>query len=136
MNNKRFAISLHILTLLTLRKEERLCSEFIASSININPVTVRKELSNLHRHGLVDTKEGKSGGTTLSKPADTITLAEIYISVRGENNLGAMFKEPNLQCPVGRQINRELKKLYLSAEDALIDNLKSITLSSFCKDFI
>jgi DNA-binding IscR family transcriptional regulator len=136
MNNKRFATSLHILALLTLKKEERVCSDYIASSININPVTVRKELSNLHHYGFISTKEGKNGGTTLAKPADDISLADVYLSVRSKNILGTTFKDPNPQCPVGRQINRELEKLYLAAEDALLENLRTVSLSAFCKDFI
>ena len=69
MSNGRFSISLHILTLLDQGKDELLSSECLAGSININPVLVRKEIANLKKHGLVESKEGKAGGFTLGKPS-------------------------------------------------------------------
>ena len=77
MNNVRFATALHILTLLQLKPGELLPSEYIAGSINLNPAMVRKELSNLRNFGLVESKEGKGGGSTLAKPASEILLSDI-----------------------------------------------------------
>ncbi len=51
MNNARFQISVHILTLLAKAEGEALSSELIAGSININPVLVRKEISVLRKAG-------------------------------------------------------------------------------------
>ena len=78
MNNTRFSISLHILTLLARAEDELLSSEYIAGSININPVLVRKELINLRNQGLVASREGKNGGSYLNKPARDIYLSDIY----------------------------------------------------------
>jgi DNA-binding IscR family transcriptional regulator len=136
MDNKRFATSIHILALLTKANEERLCSDFIAGSININPVTVRKELSNLSKFGFITTKEGKGGGTALAKAAENINLADVYLSVRSKNILGNKPNDPNQQCPVGRQINRELEKIFLLAEDALLEQLRTKTLAEFAKQFV
>lgn len=44
MISGKFAISIHILTLLAKFPDVYLSSEFIASSINLNPVLVRKEI--------------------------------------------------------------------------------------------
>lgn len=44
MNNTRFATAIHIMTLLAESPQDWLTSEWIAGSININPVIVRKEL--------------------------------------------------------------------------------------------
>lgn len=57
----RFAISMHILTLLAKANGEWLPSDLLAGSININPVLVRKELINLRNKGLVVSREGKYG---------------------------------------------------------------------------
>ena len=53
MINGRFSIAIHILSLLNM--EEGVSSEYIASSININPVLVRKELSRLRKANLIVT---------------------------------------------------------------------------------
>lgn len=135
MNNSRFSVSLHILTLLELAGGERLSSEYIAGSININPVLVRKELSNLRNHGFVESKEGKGGGATLAQPAKDIRLADIYLAVSDRNILGNHKNDPNPNCPVGKQINTHLNELYTKAEQALIDNLSGKNLSDFCKKF-
>ncbi|MBV4357013.1 RrF2 family transcriptional regulator [Pinibacter aurantiacus] len=135
MSNSRFAISLHILTLLDLMGDELHSSEWIAGSININPVLVRKELSNLRQHGLVESKEGKNGGVYLAKPANKIHLSEIYEAVRQESALGTKRTDPNPKCKVGKQINKHLDSLYNEVEDTLMQKLGKKTLAEFAGKF-
>lgn len=135
MNNSRFAISLHILTLLDKAGEEVMSSEYIAGSININPVLVRKELINLRNYGFVNSKEGKNGGSFLAKSARNITLAEVYMAVRQNNLLGVSKNSPNPHCPVGKQINNRLNALYDSTEQVLIRELSDKTLAEFSMQF-
>ena len=135
MNNGRFSISLHILTLLDQAKGEVLTSDYIAGSININPVLVRKEIANLRKHGFVESKEGKGGGALLAKSAALINLGEVYRSVKHKSVLGESKNEPNPACRVGRQIGAHLEDLYSAAENALISNLATQTLADFSKKF-
>lgn len=134
MNNARFATALHILTLLAYADGERLSSEYIAGSLNTNPALVRKEISNLRKHGLLMSKEGKGGGTWLAKPAATILLADIYRAVVMAPLLGRA-NAPNPACPVGRQINGHLEQLYSYAEEALINQLGQTSLLDFTRRF-
>ena len=131
MNNSRFAIAIHILTLLHQEKGELVSSEYLAGSININPVLVRKELGNLAKAGLIASKEGKNGGSYLAKAAENITLDEVYMVVRQDYLLGQNKNTPNPQCPVGKQINGHLKSLYEVTELALISSLAKQTLADF-----
>jgi DNA-binding IscR family transcriptional regulator len=62
MISGKFAITIHILTLLSKFPEEYLSSEFIAESMNLHPVLVRKEIANLKKNNIVESKEGKNGG--------------------------------------------------------------------------
>jgi Rrf2 family protein len=135
MNNGRFSISLHILTLLDRFPDELVSSEFLAGSININPVLVRKELSNLKKHGLVESKEGKAGGFSLGKPSKQIRLSDIYKAVRQVPVLGHTKNEPNPKCAIGKQINKHLDNLYEEAEEALIKKLDKTTLADFSNRF-
>jgi len=134
MNNARFATSVHIVVLLALEKGALLSSEYIAGSININPAIVRKELSNLRANGLVLSKEGKNGGCSLAKSEEEILLSDIYNAVRQPSLLGK-FNDTNPKCPIGNQINENLNTIYNEAEEALINKLKTITLSDFCNQF-
>lgn len=135
MNNSRFPISLHILTLLARENGTLLSSDYIAGSININPVLVRKEISNLRNHGLVESKEGKNGGATLAKPAATILLSEIYHAVQQASLLGNSRNRPNPDCAVGKQINVHLDNLYEEIEGALLRKLEKMTLADFSGRF-
>lgn len=135
MNNGRFAISTHILTLLASAKGEVLSSEFIAGSVNINPVLIRKEIINLRKYGLVASKEGKNGGSYLNKPAKDIRMSDVYEAVRQASVLGQTKNRPNPKCPVGRQINDHLEDLYQKADQAILRDLDTITLEEFCGKF-
>ena len=134
MNNVRFATAMHILTLLAMQPGELMSSEYIAGSINVNAAVVRKELSNLRNCGLVESKEGKGGGSMLAKPADQILLSDIYQVVRQSSLLGRS-NDPNPACPVGKQINAHLEELYSEAEQALIQKLGKKTLADFTNQF-
>ena len=134
MNNGRFATALHILTLLELRKGELLSSEYIAGSIRVNPVIVRKEISNLRAHGIIESKEGKGGGYSLGKPAAQIRLSDVYRSVNELPILGRS-NDPNPDCVVGRQINLHLKDLFHKADEDFLKQLGKTTVAEFSKKF-
>jgi len=131
----RFAISMHILTLLAKANGEWLTSDFIAGSININPVLVRKEISNLRSNGLVTSREGKNGGSSLARSPEAIQLSDVFLATRQGAFLGTSRNSPNPNCPVGKQINHHLDDLYLDAERALIQQLGGTTLSEFSHRF-
>ncbi|WP_374165941.1 Rrf2 family transcriptional regulator [Arcticibacter sp. MXS-1] len=134
MNNVRFSTAIHILTLLAYSREELLSSDYIAGSININPVLVRKEIINLRKHGLIESKEGKGGGSRLARAPKEIKISDIYRIVRQTGILGKT-NDPNPACTVGRQINKQLEELSAIAERSVTDKLEQLTLEDFTKNF-
>ena len=108
MNNTRFATNIHIMTLLAKEPEKFLTSEWIAGSININPVIVRKELIILKKFGLIESRQGKDGGARILKNAVEISITEIYEVVRNSEILGKKNLNPNPKCTVGKDINKNL----------------------------
>lgn len=132
--NGRFPIAMHIMTLLCTA-DDYLSSDYMAGSINVNPVLVRKELSNLIKHQLITSREGKNGGYTLSKPATSISLASIYQSIKQGNVLGQAKNQPNPACPIGKQINNHLKDLDNEIEQAMLNKLGTTNLAEFCNKF-
>ena len=131
----KFAITLHILTLLTKSPDEFLSSEYIAGSMNINPVLVRKEISNLKKHNVVESREGKFGGTRLAKPASEISLEDIFNMTFDCVSLGYSKNDPNPNCPVGKKINQNLDVLYKSINTNICTQLKGMSLLQFTNDF-
>lgn len=126
---------MHILTLLAKAGSEWLTSDFLAASININPVLVRKEIGNLRRNGLVISREGKNGGSQLAKSARQIQVSDVFLATRQGAFLGTSRNTPNPNCPVGKDINQHLDNLYQEAEEALIQKLGDCTLETFSHRF-
>ncbi|WP_026705219.1 Rrf2 family transcriptional regulator [Flavobacterium soli] len=135
MLSGKFAITLHILTLLSKFPDEYLSSEFLAGSMNLHPVLVRKEIANLKKHNIVESKEGKNGGTKLLIPSKDITLDMIFKLTFEKVSLGFSKKDPNPDCPVGKQINQNLQLLYDSINDKISNQLNSISLLDFENKF-
>ncbi|MDE7272244.1 MAG: Rrf2 family transcriptional regulator [Lachnospiraceae bacterium] len=134
--SSRFTIAIHMLACMDVFKEEyKITSDFLASSINVNPVIIRKILSQLKDAGLIEVKRGP-GGATIAKPLDEITFFDVYQSVGciEENTLFHFHENPNPDCPVGRNIHQVLDDKLLRIQAAMEQELKSITLADMNAD--
>ena len=135
MNNTRFATAIHILTLLAKDPQEWLTSDWIAGSVNVNPVIVRKELINLKKSGLIESRQGKVGGVRIAKNPEQINISEIYESVKNTEVLGKRNQNPNPLCIVGKDINKNLDILFGETDDLVFQFLKEKKLSDFTNQF-
>lgn len=135
MNNTRFSTAMHILTLLSKSQDDWMTSDWIAGSININAAIVRKEISVLRNAGLIISKQGKEGGSQLGKSPELISLADVFITINESELMGKKNQNPNPDCPVGRQINKELDILYHQVDQKVFDFLKTKTLKDFGQQF-
>lgn len=135
MNNTRFATAIHILTLLAKDPQEWLTSDWIAGSVNVNPVIVRKELINLKKSGLIESRQGKVGGVRIAKNPEQINISEIYESVKNTEVLGKRNQNPNPLCSVGKDINKNLDILFDETDDLVFQFLKGKKLSDFTNQF-
>jgi DNA-binding IscR family transcriptional regulator len=135
MISGKFAITLHILTLLSKHPDEYLSSEYIAGSLNMNAVLVRKEIANLKRNKLVQSREGKHGGSRLLQPASAITLEDVFKMTFATATLGYSKNEPNPLCPVGRNINKNLSNLYDDINHKIGKQLSEVSLLNFADTF-
>lgn len=135
MNNTRFATAIHIMTLLADSPHDWLTSEWMAGSININPVIVRKELSVLREASLIISRQGKEGGSRLARNAGDITISEIYAAVKNTEVLGKKNLNPNPVCPVGKDINSHLNNLFSETNKLVAEFLGNKTLQAFTDQF-
>ena len=132
--NSRFAVAGHILTLLAGAGGEPLTSEHIAGSVNTNASLVRRLLSMLARAGLTTAQHGTGGGALLARPAESITLRDVYRAV-DEGELFALHRaRPNPACPVGRTIQGALETRIDAATRALEDELARTTVAEMARD--
>ena len=135
MNNTRFATAIHIMTLLAKDPQEWLTSDWLAGSINVNPVIVRKELGNLKTYGLIESRQGKDGGVRIGKKPEEVNVAEIYQAIKNSEVLGKKNQNPNPLCSVGKDINKNLNVLFIETDDLVFQFLKNKNLSDFTDQF-
>ncbi|WP_419868648.1 Rrf2 family transcriptional regulator [Chryseobacterium sp. CT-SW4] len=135
MNNTRFATAIHIMILLAKSPGEWLTSDWIAGSINVNSVIVRKEIGVLREAGLIVSRQGKEGGSQLAKNAEKIDIAEIYAAVKNSDVLGKKNQNPNPACSVGKEINNQLNVLFKDTDQLVLDFLKEKNLQDFSNQF-
>lgn len=126
--SSRFAVAVHILTLLAEAGGEPVTSEYIAGSVNTNPSLIRRLLSALARAGLTTSQLGTGGGALLARPADQITLLDVYRAV-DEGEVFGLHEQPNPACPVGRNIQGVLQGRIESARRAMESDLEHTTIA-------
>ncbi|MEO3945305.1 Rrf2 family transcriptional regulator [Gorillibacterium sp. CAU 1737] len=128
--NSRFAVAVHILSLLVTQRDERLSSDRIAESVNTNPVVIRRIIGMLNRAGLVQTMPGVAGAR-LTRLPEELTLLDIYWAVQDDPKEGlfAIHEHPNPDCPVGQNIQAALQGAFCRAQTAMERELSQVTLS-------
>jgi Rrf2 family protein len=124
----RFAMAVHVLTFLAYKEGDRVSSAFLASSVNTNPVTIRRLLLVLQRAKLVETCKGAGAGSRLSRSPRRIDLAEVYRAVEDSEAFASPRRKPNASCPVGHCIRGALDRIFASAQSALERDLAKTTL--------
>jgi len=76
--SSRFAVAVHVLTLMAWADDEPLKSEQVAESVNTNAVVIRRMLCELAESKLVVSQSGAMGGSKLARGPEQITFS-IYI---------------------------------------------------------
>lgn len=134
--SSRFTIAIHMFSCIhTFEKERKVTSDFLASSVEVNPVVIRRILLQLKAAGLVDVKRG-TGGAAIAKPLEEITFLDIYKAVECVEG-GELFhfhENPNIKCPVGRNIHNVLDEKLERVQEAMEQEMGSITLADVVKD--
>src|SRR6267143_1050560 len=76
--NNQFSVGVHIMTALGDHHGEQVTSAHLTASVRAHDSQVRSVLSKLVKAGLVVTSRGRNGFSSLSRPANKISLLEIY----------------------------------------------------------
>ena len=134
--SSRFTIAVHILICIeTFKDDYKITSDFLASSVNVNPVVIRRLLQQLKKADIINVKRG-SGGAYIEKPLDEITLLDVYNAVEciDNGNLFHFHENPNSRCPVGSNIHAVLDKRLDSIQQAMEREMSSVTLQDIADD--
>ncbi|TFE23486.1 Rrf2 family transcriptional regulator [Cohnella luojiensis] len=131
----RFSMAVHILSLITVYPND-LTGDFIAGSVNTNPVVIRRIMGMLKKAGLVEVRPGV-GGASLLKTPEEITLLDVYraVNVIEENQLFRVHEDSNIRCQVGRNIESVLQAELFEAQSAMEHRLAQTTLLQLTSRF-
>jgi Rrf2 family protein len=128
MSNSQFAMAIHVLALMAKSCDERVKSDYLAHSVNTNPVVVRRLLRNLFEAKLVISQTGACGGSCLTRNPKEISLIEIYRAVSCGEVFALHRQKPDQNCPVGKGIETVLCNLQREVDAAIEEKLSKLTL--------
>jgi len=129
MNNTRFQAGVHTLVVLAAWNQPT-TSEAVSYSVETNPVVVRRLLGDLHDASIVRSRRGRNGGFELARPAEEITLLDVYRAVDTGPLLKSYDEFPNEECPVGCRIPAALDAAIAPAERAFEERLADVTIEA------
>lgn len=134
--SSRFTMAIHVLTAIEVFKDTyKSTSELLASSVHTNPVVIRRILQQLKAADLIHVTRG-SGGATLRRDPSQISLLDIYRAVDcvESGDLFHFHEDPNVQCPVGRNIHAVLDDKLIQMQEAFENEMRKTTLADILEE--
>lgn len=131
----RFTVAVHtLLAIHTFEQTEKTTSDFLAASVNVNPVVIRRILLSLKAAGMIEVKAG-SGGARIVKNLNDITLYDVYRAVDSvDGGLFHFHESHNPNCPVGKNIHALLDRRLDAAQAAMENDLRRTTLADLAQE--
>ena len=126
--NTRFVTGVHILVILSQTDALKTSSD-LADELHTNPVVVRRILSSLQRAKLIVSHKGPSGGSKLTKPSKSITLADVHRALDTDTKLNL----PKSSGAVASKVHGAISKAYRDCHRAFETELAGVTLAQLLK---
>jgi Rrf2 family transcriptional regulator, repressor of oqxAB len=133
----RFSRALQLMLFLAIGAEEgsaRLNSAQLAEELNTNASLVRRLLVPLSDDGLVVCVKGRAGGAELGRPAEWITLADIYRCAVGDKPLWASSPEGEQMRLRAAHAGEYFAALTAEVEAAVLGSLGERTLADSLRE--
>ena len=129
--SSRLSMSIHtLLAINSFSDKYKITSDFLASSINANPVIIRKIISQLNKAGITEIISPKLG-ITIKLPLDEISVYDLYVAVDClDQQLFNFHSDPNVNCPVGKNIHKVLDGHFSEIQLAFESMLRKIKVST------
>lgn len=131
--------SIHSLALLgALPEGLTLRIEKMAEFYELPTAYLRKQLQALSRANLVEATTGPGGGYKLARPADQITLLDVYIAIEGDENcfrcMEIRQQGPSAVDKSSYKRPCNIASAMYRAEKAWRDELAKVTIAGVIKD--
>jgi DNA-binding IscR family transcriptional regulator len=126
----KFSIAIHILLCVEFFKNKcKVTGDFISKSIKSNPTIIRNIMALLRDAEIIEITAG-TGGAKLARPAEQITMNDIYqaVSPIKDRKLFKIHANSEPRCPIGGNIVMLLDPVFSRAQSALENDLSKNTL--------
>ncbi|EPM1364965.1 RrF2 family transcriptional regulator [Klebsiella pneumoniae] len=133
MLDYRFPTALQMVLSVAMAEQmgERSTSAILAYGLEANPSFIRKLMVPLTRDGIIVSTLGRNGSIHhLGRPADKITLRDIYLSVIEDKKLWASRPDVPARCVVSANACWYFKSVADEAEQASLNVLARHTVAS------
>jgi Rrf2 family protein len=131
--SERFTTAIHALALVLVAEGERIgrpvTSEEMAVNVGAHPVHVRRVLGRLRTAGLVGSQSGPGGGWMLTRPAEEITLLDVFRAIEGEGLSGSTGRDMHGCCRFAPELPRSLDRCLQRAQDAYEREMADVSLA-------
>ena len=113
------------------RVEERVTADRISAEAHVPRRLLARILANLSHAGLVESEQGRSGGSGLARPARAITLRDAVEAVEGPFRVTRCIML-NRNCGTGTPC--ALHEAWEEGQQAILRYLEDQTLDQFAKE--
>ncbi|WP_125768055.1 Rrf2 family transcriptional regulator [Lapidilactobacillus wuchangensis] len=131
----RLSDAVHVLAFVMIYQGGDLSSGMIAESIEANPSMVRRLMARLSKAGLLVSRAG-SVDPKLGRPANEITLLDIYRSIEDNQRFLHIDEKTNPECIVGGNIQATLTEVYDEVQRAAEAKMATVTLADITGDIL
>lgn len=127
--NSRLSLALHTLSHMAGDPFRVRTSADIADHAGTNPVVVRRVLGKLREAGLLTSEKGHAGGWKLAKPAEGISLADVYLALDERLVSGSGQDEEPSSCSVETDLQVRVAQVLFEIEESLVARLRETSLT-------
>jgi len=128
-NPKWFGYGLQALVFLATHDNHVCPSGTMAEHLESQATLLRRVLAQLAKHNLVEAKEGRDGGYRLAKPANLITLADVYRAVQVPELLALGLLETTSDGMFGQEMQMAFADIVADMEQRVLEGLEQRTIA-------
>ncbi len=130
------SLGLHAMALLAQYSQRRFTNQEIADVLEGSSHHLAKVTQRLVKAGLISSIRGPQGGFQLQRPAELISLLEIYETIEGPVDMSACAsgRACASQSESCREVSCVLGRTIRAARDRLCDCLANITLTELAEN--
>jgi len=105
----------------------------VADDLDIPAPSLARLMRSLNHAGIIETREGASGGVRLSMPAEKVTLLDLLEAIEQKLPLFRTDGEPRVQGVTPTMRQAALRGALADAEAAMRSTLQEVTIADISK---